>query len=545
MVTTLPIPSFTFQEENKSSVELLWLREENVDLKKKVVELRSEANMWRAQHKRAKGREEQHKKEIQHLKAKLRLREQQLFGKKTEKAKSKKDPKASPKGKRKRGQQEGNRGPKRRDFSHLEERVEVMDLAESEKCCMHCGSTFADTGMTSDSKQVEIEIKGYVRKIKRKQYRTTCICQKKSLITANRIHKIIPKGILGNSIWAHLLVEKYGYGTPLNRLSKSLSLSGLDLSQGTIVGGFHKLKPFLNPIFEAIKKKGLSESNWHVDETGWPVFEEVKEKSNFRWWLWVFNSPSTVFFLLDPSRSAKVISRYFDKLTSGIINCDRYKAYIKFVRLYEGIILLAFCWAHVRRDFLSLANKYPKDEAWALSWRDKIGALYHVNSQRTSFAKGSKEFARHDKKLRQLIADFFSEASEQFKDKGLPFHCKKVLKSLKNHREGLVLFVDYPEISMDNNAAERRLRGPVIGRKNYYGSGSKKMGYFAVIMFSIIQTLLLWKIHPKKWLIWYFSSCDGFGKAPSSIEEFLPWNMCEQKRRELCLSNSEKFFDTS
>jgi transposase len=301
----------------------------------------------------------------------------------------------------------------------------------------------------------------------------------------------------------------------------------------------------LEPIFEAIKEKGLSESNWHVDETGWPVFEEVKEKSNFRWWLWVFSSPSTVLFLLDPSRSAKVISRYFDRPTSGIINCDRYKAYIKFVRLYEGIVLLAFCWAHVRRDFLSLANKYPKDEAWALSWRDRIGTLYHVNSQRTSFAKESKEFVKHDKKLRQLVEGFFKEVSKQLEEKELSSHRKKVLQSLENHRKGLIVFVDYPEISMDNNTAERRLRGPVVGRKNYYGSGSKKMGHFAVIMFSIIQTLLLWKIHPKKWLIWYFSSCAKFGEVPPSIGEYLPWNICERKRKELCLSSSEKFFDSS
>ena len=111
---------------------------------------------------------------------------------------------------------------------------------------------------------------------------------------------------------------------------------------------------------------------------------------------------STVFFLLDPSRSTKVLSKYFGQLTSDIINCDRYKSYIKFVRLYEGIILLAFCWAYVRRDFLSLSNKYPKDEAWALSWRDKIGALYHKNSLRTQHMQGNKEFSKHDNKLRLL-----------------------------------------------------------------------------------------------------------------------------------------------
>ena len=91
--------------------------------------------------------------------------------------------------------------------------------------------------MTSDSKLLEIEVKAHVRLIKRKQYRTNCACQKKSLFTADRIHKIILKSILGNSIWAHLLVEKYGYGIPLNRLMKNLSLSELETTHEQIRPG--------------------------------------------------------------------------------------------------------------------------------------------------------------------------------------------------------------------------------------------------------------------------------------------------------------------
>jgi len=546
MAFTLPTFPFNFQEENTRSAEFLHLQQEVTALKQEVVKWRAEANLWKTQHRRTKEREEQQKETIQQLKAKVRLREQQLFGKKSEKQKSKKDQKApsenKSKKKRKRGQQKKNRGPKRRDFSHLEERVELIDLLESEKCCRYCGSSFVDTEMTSDSKQLEIEVKAHVRRIKRKQYRTTCTCQKKSLITASRIHKIIPKGLLGNSVWAHLLVEKYGYGIPLNRLTTSLGLTGLNLSQGTIIGGFHKLQPFLEPVFEAIKEKGLSESNWNVDETGWPVFEEVEEKSNYRWWLWVFRSCSTVFFLLDPARSSKVLDKYFDKKTSGIINCDRHKAYIKFVRLYEGTILLAFCWAHVRRDFLSLANANPQHEVWALEWIEKIRTIYHVNSLRILHVQGSREFRKHDRKLKNLISKFSKAISEQIEDKTLADPRKKALKSLKNHWKGLTIFVDHSEIPMDNNKGERSLRGPVIGRKNYYGSGSKKMGIFAVIMFSIIQTLLLWKINPKKWLLWYFSYCAKLGGTPPSIEEFLPWNMSNEKMEELCMSGSERPF---
>ena len=61
-------------------------------------------------------------------------------------------------------------------------------------------------------------------------------------------------------------------------------------------------------------------------------------------------------------------------------------------------------------------------------------------------------------------------------DENTHYACKKVLDSLDNHWDGLTVFVDHPEIPMDNNKAERQVRGPVVGRKNYYGSGSDRSG---------------------------------------------------------------------
>ena len=61
-----------------------------------------------------------------------------------------------------------------------------------------------------------------------------------------------------------------------------------------------------------------------------------------------------------------------------IIVCDRYSAYKKLARLAANI-LLAFCWAHVRRDFLDVGRAFSELEPWALEWKERIGALYHLN----------------------------------------------------------------------------------------------------------------------------------------------------------------------
>jgi hypothetical protein len=94
-----------------------------------------------------------------------------------------------------------------------------------------------------------------------------------------------------------------------------------------------------------------------------------------------------------------------------------------------------------------------------------------------------------------------------------------------------ILFVDHPEIPMDNNEAERRLRNPVVGRKNYYGRGSIWSGVLSATLFTLFQTLLKNHLDPQKWLLAYFQACaEQGGHAPENIEAFLPWNLSEPQK---------------
>jgi hypothetical protein len=107
-----------------------------------------------------------------------------------------------------------------------------------------------------------------------------------------------------------------------------------------------------------------------------------------------------------------------------------------------------------------------------------------------------------------------------------------VLESLRNHWTGLTVFVDHPEVPMDNNTAERSERGPVVGRKNYYGSGAIWSGRLAAMLFSLFQTLALWGLNPRIWLTAYLTACaEAGGQAPANPEALLPWNLSEDQRR--------------
>ena len=89
----------------------------------------------------------------------------------------------------------------------------------------------------------------------------------------------------------------------------------------------------------------------------------------------------TVLFTLSPIGGAGG-----EADTVGILLSDRYVVYKKLARQWEGLEL-AFCWAHVRRDFFCLAKAWPEQEGWAMSWVEGIGGLFDLNRRRLQVRK--------------------------------------------------------------------------------------------------------------------------------------------------------------
>ena len=207
---------------------------------------------------------------------------------------------------------------------------------------------------------------------------------------------------------------------------------------------------------------------------------------------------------------------------------------------------MAFCWAHVRRDFVRVGKGFPKLKAWALQWLIRIRELYRLNRERLRHAPGTPEFAAADALLRQHVDSMAAQRDTELADAKLREPCRKALVSLNEHWSGLTLFVDDSRIPLDNNYSERLIRGPAVGRKNYYGSGAEWSGRLAMMMFSIFATLILWKINPRMWLNWYFAACAAKeGQAADNPESFLPWNLSETRLTELQNAAEPDFSDSS
>jgi len=526
-----------------------------------VVELRRQANYWRAQHAHAVEREAVWKEkaqqleqlvrhqaaqiteltqQIEALKAKVAELQQQLFGRKSEQRKDsiRKNQEgdqetsavseATAEGKNKRGKQPGTKGYGRKRRTGLPTEEIVHELPKAERCCPICGKPFSVFPGSEDSEEIHWEVRLVRRIHKRTRYRPTCNCRAvPGIVTAPPPPKLIPKGMFSCGFWVRLLMEKFLFQRPLYRVRQVLALEGLSVSQGTLTGGLKRIEELVQPLYACIIKRSRAANHWHMDETRWLVFAEMNGKVGYRWWLWVVVTRETCAYLLEPTRSAKVPRNHLGEDAEGIVNADRYVVY----KLLGERILIAFCWSHVRRDFIRIHDSHKRLCPWAAAWVERINDLFGQNAKRIEVLANPDAFRVEDQVLREAVASMVKVREEELADETLHPAQRKALKSLRNHWEGLTLFVDHPEIPMDNNEAERRLRNPVVGRKNYYGSGSIWSGALTAALFTIFQTLLLNHIDPQQFLLAYFEACAGNGgRPPKDLAAFLPWNLSAEQK---------------
>ena len=535
-------------------------------------------------HGKAVEREQRLKEKLQAARAKLkelrqRLRERWARRRGSEKRTRSAGSEAAAAVPRRRGQQRGAPGHGRRQHAHLPVQVEAHDVEPERRRCPACGDEYRAHG-SEDSEQLEIEVRAYRRVIKRRRYRRSCQCAAApALLTAAAPPRLIPKGILGISVWVTVLIDKYLLYRPTYRLLADLRAHGLDLAQGTVTDGMRRLAPLFAPLREALIARSRTGQHWHADETRWQVFEESVGLVSFRcqmwttyvpfsaiyaefprisrscltnrlrfssiwvacglnptdseadsedacqrWCLWVFRSAEVVVFTLDPTRSARVPKQHFATVTGGVVSVDRYSAYKRLAKDTE--LVLSFCWVHVRRDFITIANERDDQEEWAEQWLADIATLYHLNDERLQVRAEPTQYAAADAALRAGVQAMQERRERELAQQPkLPAACAKVLRSLRNHWQGLTLFVEDPDLPMDNNQAERALRGPVVGRKNYYGSGAQWSGELSAALFSLFHTLERWRINPRTWLTEYLNACAvAGGRVPADFERFLPWN---------------------
>src|SRR3954447_4881531 len=420
--------------------EVLQLRQEVDELRRENAELRQQVGYWKAMHARAVHRAELLEAEIEQLRGENRTLQDQLFGRKSERASSQdrsnrlegeEDP--APSSPPKRGQRKDWPGPTRRDYSPLPVVEELRELPEQQRVCPRCGTALTPSD-TEDSEQIEIEVRAYRRRIRRRRYQRPCTCSNcPRTVTAPPAPKLIPKGLLGTSVWVEILLDKFASHRPTERLLARWRSLGLDVAAGTVAGGLERLESLFPPVYDALRARDAQAAFAQADETRWLVFIDLEGKTGHRWWLWVFLGADTVTFRLDPTRSHEVPEGHFPADARVVLMVDRYSAYKAMAQVKVGNVVLVFCWSHVRRDFVTVGKGWPEHKEWALAWLRRIRDLYRDHRRRQSTPANGAEWIAADAVLRGTVTAMETQTATGFADPKLPTPCCKVLTSLEEH----------------------------------------------------------------------------------------------------------------
>ena len=238
----------------------------------------------------------------------------------------------------------------------------------------------------------------------------------------------------------------------------------------------------------------LSEEVLHVDETGWKM---MGSKTKPNWTLVGLTTPELAVYHLASSKSAKTAREILSGFEETLV-VDGYNVYPIIADL-EETIRIAHCWTHADRKL-----KDAKDPPAHVAQMDRlIAKLYEIEREVEGPFPGD---AAAQEKRQALRSDKSAEVVQQIREAAFSFGglrrsaFGKALRYLLNHWDGLTLFLEDPRIALDNNAAERVLRGPVVGRKNFYGNRSKRGAKTAAILYSLIETAKLNGCDPAAYL---------------------------------------------
>ena len=438
-----------------------------------------------------------------------------------------------------RGQQRGAPGHGRTPRPALEEKEERKEPPPDALICSCCGKPYVANGERTSS-IIEIEVKAHIRRIVRPRYRRGCECPSSPLqAIAPPPVRLFARTPYGTSVWARILYERFACFRPLRQVAAWMTDQGLAIAPGTLASSVRRFLPLFAPLAEAILAHQNGMAVRHGDETGWRIQALGETGRSRRAWLWISVGKDAVYYHIDPSRSAEAAMKLFGSVKGTVfLVCDRYSAYIKMARELGGKVILCWCWVHQRRDFIECAAGQVKLRQWCEGWIERFASVVRLNKERLkhydpALERQTPAFDTAQAALKKAVEDLFAQAEAELAD--LPDKARqgKALRSLLKHREGLSVFVDNPQVPMDNNVAEREFRRAVIGRRLCFGSDSEDGADFTAAMYSVLGTLALNGIDVLRWLEAWLEACaENGGDPPNDLSPWLPWTMSEERRRE-------------
>lgn len=380
----------------------------------------------------------------------------------------------------------------------------LFELAQAERKCKVCDGELTEmSGQFEESEVVTVVKRSFVVEHHRRQkYRCRCNA---NVVTASSPPKLQAGGRYSLEFATEVAISKYLDHLPLERQVRMMRREGLTIDSQTLWDQLNVLAHHLEPVYDELGERVLDSPVIHADETRWPLMGSNKKSSGT---VWGVSSPEIAYYRMLPTKSTEDGRKLLGNFR-GIAVVDGYAVYETLARdgpdddaaRAEPQFRLAHCWAHVKRKFDECSEHYPQACSEVLRL---IGKLYEIEREIPGSFPGDEEAQTLRLRLREERSPPLLESIRQWamSQHGLPrSDFGRAVRYMLERWETLKVFVNNPLVPLDNNHAERALRGPVVGRKNHYGSRSKRGTEVASLFYTLCETAKLQGVEPRAYLL--------------------------------------------
>ena len=368
--------------------------------------------------------------------------------------------------------------------AHLPRQRQEFDVPIEHRHCPQCQSVLQHIG-EEVSERLEY-VPASLRVIQEVCHKYACTrgC---TVVTAEKPMQPIEKGLPGPGLLAHVVVNKYADHLPLYRQEAMLERQGVKLSRSTMCDWMRRCAELTSPLYELMKQQVLASHAVQTDDTPVAVLDPELPRTRLgRLWTYVGDAqhPFTVYDYT-PTRCQDGPLAFL-KLFHGRLQADAYAGYDALYNDSDREIIEIACWAHARRKFYEAQTSDPMRSMILLAY---IRLLYDVEHEaREQKLKTDGRRALRQAKSLPILADIRAYLQTE-QPKVLPKSPEgQAMAYTLNNWQALVRYADDGALEIDNNGAERSLRGIAIGRKNWMFYGSDNGGKTAAVLSSMVAT---------------------------------------------------------
>lgn len=410
---------------------------------------------------------------------------------------------------------------------HLPREQKVYELTETERACPGCGKQRQEIGIET-SEQLEV-IPAQVKVIEHVRKKYACRHCEEYVVIASKPPQPIEKGLPGPGLLAHTVLSKYGDHLPLYRQEDILSRHGVTIRRSTLCDWIASAAELARPLWKLMQQRVLKSKVIHTDDTTVKMLAPGRTQT-CRFWVYLGDrTQSYTVYDFTESRSRDGPAQFL-KGFKGYLQADAYGGYDGL--FVGGNVMEVACLAHCRRYWWEAKATDARRAHEALSF---IGRLYAIEEtyREANVTGDALRTARQSHAV--PILDEFEIWLEQEQASVLPKSpIGKSFTYTRNQWQALRRYTDDGDLAIDNNLAERAMKLPAIGRKNWMFVASKTGGQRAAILFSLIASCKANQVEPQAYLRSLFQTlAERRNKSSDDIADLLPdrWLATHLKHR--------------